>query len=94
MLQARAKQAFGEQHDYFDHPTCIAWAWTGDADHPGGLVVVLSVGDAGVKRVTMAYPKTTYRDLTGHLHDPVTTDENGAADFRCLPGGVSVWCAC
>jgi alpha-amylase len=94
MLQARAKQAYGEQHDYFDHPTCIAWAWTGDADHPGGLVVVLSVGDAGSKHITTPYPKTTYRDLTGRDHEPVTTDENGAADFRSPPGGVSIWCAC
>ena len=94
MLQARAKQAFGEQHDYFDHPTCIAWAWTGDAEHFGGLVVVLSVGDAGTKHIAMPYPKTTYRDVTGHVHDPVTTDEKGAADFRCPPGGLSVWCAC
>ena len=25
---------------------------------------------------------------------PVTTDEKGEAEFRCLGGSVSVWCMC
>ena len=33
-LQARAKFTHGEQHDYFDHPTCVGWLWSGDAEHP------------------------------------------------------------
>jgi alpha-amylase len=39
-------------------------------------------------------PGATFRDLTGHWPEPVTTDENGEAEFRCPPGKVSVWCMC
>ena len=42
LLQARAKFTYGEQHDYFDHPTCVGWLWTGDAEHSGALAVVMS----------------------------------------------------
>jgi len=93
-LGARAKRAFGDLHDYFDHPQCIGWTWSGDQEHPGGLVVVISTGDVGTKRMKMADPRTTFRDLTGHWPDPVTTDEQGEAEFRCPPGSVSVWCPC
>jgi alpha-amylase len=93
-IQARAKFAYGDHHDYFDHPQCIGWTWSGDAGHPGGLAVVLSTGDAGTKRMKMPAPRITFRDMTGHWPEPVTTDENGQADFRCPPGSVSVWYAC
>jgi alpha-amylase len=44
MLQARAKFAYGEQTDYFDHPTCVGWTWSGDAEHPAALAVLMSTG--------------------------------------------------
>jgi alpha-amylase len=93
-IQARAKHAYGELHDYFDHPQCAGWMWTGDEEHVGSLAVVMSLGDAGSKRMRTTCKKVTFRDLTGHLPEPVTTDENGEAEFRCPPGSVSVWCAC
>jgi alpha-amylase len=91
-LQARAKFTYGDQHDYFDHPTCVGWLWTGDEEHPGALAVLMSTGDAGVKHMKTFQPGKTFRDLTGHWPEPVTTDENGEADFHCPGGKVSVWC--
>jgi len=93
-LQMRHKHAYGTLTDYFDHANCIGWTWSGDAEHPGSLAVVMSTGDAGAKHMKMPCNKTTFRDVTGHWPEPVTTDENGEADFRCPPGSVSVWCAC
>ena len=93
-IQARQKHCYGELHDYFDHPQCVGWLWTGDAEHTEVLAVVMSTGDAGNKHMHTAKPGTTFRDATGHWPDPVTTDANGEAEFRCQPGSVSVWCSC
>jgi alpha-amylase len=93
-LQARKRHLHGEQRDYFDHPTCVGWTWTGDAENTDALAVVMSTGDAGTKRMATTRASKTFRDMTGHWPEPVTTDENGEAEFRCPPGKVSVWCMC
>lgn len=93
-IQARQKHCFGELHDYFDHPQCVAWLWTGDNHHPHTLAVVMSNGDAGFKKMQTGRKQTTFRDLTGNWPEPITTDANGEAEFRCPPGSVSVWCSC
>jgi alpha-amylase len=94
MLQARAKFTHGEQIDYFDHPTCVGWTWTGDAAHPHALAVVMSTADDGAKRMKTTRAGATFRDVTGHWPDPITTDESGEADFRCPAGKLSIWCMC
>jgi len=81
----------GEQHDYFDHPTCVAWSWSGSEEDSRSMVVVMSSADEGTKRVKQR-PKTKYRDVTGHLGFEIITDENGEADFKCPAGSLSVWC--
>ena len=65
-----------------------------DADHPGSLAVLMSGGEAGSKHMKLPGQHITYRDVTGHWPDPITTDENGEAEFKCQSGSVSVWCAC
>ena len=87
-LGARARQMYGTMTDYLDHPTCIGWTWSGDEEHPGGLAVVLSTGDPGTKRMKMAKPKVTYRDLTSHWGEPVTTDDEGWGEFKCPAGNI------
>lgn len=90
-LDARAKYNHGDQHDYFDHHSCVAWLRTGDEAHPGAMVVVLSNGDAGHKRVETGRPSARFIDCTGHDDEPIETDESGIAEFRCPAGSVSVW---
>ncbi len=90
-LDARRTRAFGEQYDYFDHANCIGWTRVGTDDHPGGMAVVLSNGDDGVKEMETGAADTTYIDLTGHIGDPVTTNGDGWGEFRCPGGSVSVW---
>ncbi|MET0287979.1 MAG: alpha-amylase [Polyangiales bacterium] len=90
-LDARAKYNYGDQHDYFDHPSCIGWTRTGDEEHPGAMVVVMSNGEAGVKRIETGKPNATFKDCTGHDQEDITTDEQGVAEFRCPAGSLSVW---
>lgn len=89
-LHARRTFAFGEQSDYFDHADCIGWTRLGSEANPGGLAVLLSSGDAGLKRMQAA-PDTTYIDCTEHIAEPVVTDGDGWGEFRCNGGSVSVW---
>ena len=92
MLGARAVFTYGEQHDYLDHPTCIGWVWTGEAEHPGGMAVVISTGDEGRKKMQTFKPNQEFRDHTGHIKEPITTDAEGFAEFVCPAGSLSIWC--
>lgn len=90
-LAVRRTHAYGDQHDYFDHPNTIGWTRHGSEEHPGGLAVVLSNGDSGTKRMQTALPDHEFRDLTGNVPDVILTDAEGWAEFRCAAGSVSVW---
>ncbi len=90
-LSARQTYAYGEQYDYFDHPNTIGWTRLGDQDHSGGMAVVISNGDDGSKYMEVKHPNCTYIDVTEHISEPITTNDEGWADFRCNAGSVSVW---
>jgi alpha-amylase len=90
-MDARAKYNYGDQHDFLDHPSCVAWLRTGDEEHPGAMVVVMSNGDAGSKRIETGKIKARFFDCTGHDTEEIETDEEGAAEFRCPGGSLSVW---
>ena len=90
-LEVRQTYCFGEQYDYFDHGNCIGWTCLGTEDHPGGMAVVLSNGDQGSKWMEIGQPNTTYIDITEHISESVTTNEEGWAEFSCPAGSVSVW---
>jgi len=90
-LRARRSHAFGEQNDYFDDPHCVGWTRAGNAEHPGGLAVLLSNDGDGAKPMQTGSPGTTYIDLTEHVADPVVTNSDGWGDFRCPGRSVSVW---
>lgn len=89
-LSVRRTQAYGDQYDYLDHPNCIGWTRTGDEKHRGGLAVVISTSDNGTKHM-QANADTNYYDLTRHIRETITTNNEGWADFKCLAGKVSVW---
>jgi alpha-amylase len=90
-LYARRTYAYGDQYDYFDHANTIGWTRLGNEDYPGGMAVVLSNGDAGTKYMEVGQPNRTYVDITEHIDEPITTNEEGWAEFRCNAGSVSVW---
>lgn len=93
-IQARQKHCYGELRDYFDHAHCVGWVWTGDSEHDSSVAVVMSIGDNGSKRMSTGRPNSTFRDVTGTVPEPVTTDATGETEFKCLGGSVSIWCSC
>ncbi|MEO0520252.1 MAG: alpha-amylase [Cyanobacteria bacterium P01_A01_bin.116] len=90
-LEARRQYAYGDQYDYFDHANTIGWTRLGTEDFPGGLAVVMSNGNEGTKWMEVGQANRTYVDLTEHIDEPITTNDEGWADFRCPAGSVSVW---
>ena len=90
-LWARRNYAYGSQYDYFDHPNLIGWTRIGNADHSGGMAVVLSNGAGGSKWMEVGQPNCLYIDITEHIARPVMTDEYGWGEFSCKGGSVSVW---
>jgi alpha-amylase len=90
MLEARRYYAYGEQYSYFDHGNCIGWTRLGTKEHQGGMAVLLSNGDDGIKRM-QAVPNMIYVDITEHIKEHVQTDSEGWAEFCCLAAKVSVW---
>jgi alpha-amylase len=90
-LYARKTFAYGDQYDYLDHPNCIGWTRTGNEDSEGGLAVLISNGDDGSKFMQTGAAGTTYKDITEHISETVSTNEEGWAEFRCMAGSVSVW---
>jgi alpha-amylase len=90
-LFARQNYAYGDQYNYFDHPNTIGWTRLGNAEHPGGMAVVLSNGSEGGKWMEVGQPNCTYIDITEHINEPIVTNEHGWAEFRCNGGSVSVW---
>jgi alpha-amylase len=90
-LFARKTYAYGDQYDYFDHANTIGWTRIGNEEHPGGMAVVLTNGGDGTKWMEVKQPNRTYIDLTENISDPVVTNDDGWAEFRCKAGSVSVW---
>jgi alpha-amylase len=90
-LEVRKKFAFGDQYDYFDHPNCVGWTRMGNDDVPNGMAVLMSNGEDGFKFMETGSPDTTYTDITEHINETVTTNNDGWGEFRCLAGSVSVW---
>jgi alpha-amylase len=90
-LHARSTHAFGHQYDYFDHPNTVGWTRLGTEDNPGGMAVVLTNGDDGRKWMQVGQPNCVYYDITEHIQETVTTNDEGWAEFSCEAGSVSVW---
>lgn len=93
LLYLRRSHAYGEQHDYFDHPNCVGWTREGDENHPYGLAAIISNSEAGEKEMYVGkqYAGKTFTDYTGHLDDKIVIDEEGKAVFLVNGGSVSVW---
>lgn len=94
LLYARYEKAYGEQHDYFDHPNMIGWVRLGVPEiSNSGTAVVVSNGKDGQKRMHVGAHRAgeVWIDLTGNRHDLVHVDPSGWADFPVNGRSVSVW---
>ena len=91
LLYARKNFAYGPQYDYFDHFNTVGWTRLGDSQHPRAMAVIMSDGPMGYKWMEVAKPNSKFIDITGHITEPIWTNQNGWAEFRCNGGSVSVW---
>lgn len=91
LLHARRHYAYGPQYDYFDHFNTIGWTRLGTAEHPQAMAVILSDGPAGNKWMEVGKAHAQFIDITGHISEPIYTNADGWAEFRCNGGSVSVW---
>jgi alpha-amylase len=90
-LLARIHCSYGPQYDYLDHFNTIGWTRLGTPGHPRAMAVLMSDGAAGSKWMEVGKKNTTFRDLTGHIRESITTNGDGWAQWRCPGGSVSVW---
>jgi alpha-amylase len=90
-LRARRDCAHGPQYDYFDHASRVGWTRLGDAQHPKAMAVLMSNGLEGTKWMEVGRQNTRFKDVTGHVAQPVWANEHGWGEFRCNGGSVSVW---
>jgi alpha-amylase len=91
LLLARQHFAYGPQYDYFDDEDVIGWTRLGTEQHPRAMAAIMSDGPSGSKWMEVGKPNASFYDLTGHISEPIETNEKGWAEFRCNGGSVSVW---
>jgi alpha-amylase len=94
LLWARKHIAYGEQHDYFDHPNCIGWTRSGDGEHQNsGCAVLISNGDEGrkVMEIGKQFAGKVFVDYLQKIKDEIIIGDDGSAEFKVAGGSVSVW---
>ncbi len=94
LLLARKQFAYGNEHDYFDHPNCVGWTREGvDENENSGCAVLISNGDEGFKKMGIG-KKFTGKVFVDYLQkhpEEVTIDEEGCGVFHVVAGSVCVW---
>lgn len=92
LMTARQLFAYGEQIDYFDHPNCVAWVRTGDADHDGAVTIIAN-GDEGFKEIDLGqdFAGAIFYDFLENVDKEVQLDETGKGTFLVNSASVSVW---
>ena len=94
LLRARKLFAYGEQIDYFDDSSIIAWVRTGDDEHKSsGLIAIMSDSHGGGKLINVGkkLANSVFCDYTGNVKETVYVDQDGNGIFYCNGGSVSVW---
>ena len=94
LLAARRKYAYGDQIDYFDHPSTIGFIRTGEEEHPNsGLVFLMSNDEAGSKKMSLGkeHKGEVWHEITGSIQDEVTLDEEGNGEFSVAARNLAVW---
>ena len=94
LLDARRRYAFGEQRNYFDHPSTVGFVRAGDSGHiDSGLALLMSNGEQGdkVMHVGKAHQGELWHEITGNCQEEVKIDEKGNGKFLVSGGKLAVW---
>ena len=57
------------------------------------VVVLMSNGAMGTQSFSTGRTEALFVDVAGGIADPIRTDADGRAEFRCPARGVSIWVA-
>lgn len=89
-LLARKTYGAGDQFDYFEDANHIGWTRpVNEAGH--AMAVLISNAGEATQRMEVKLANTEFIDITEHIKDTITTDDDGWADFRCNARSVSLW---
>ena len=94
ILKLRKERAYGEQHDYFDHPDYIGWTCEGDDEHiKSGLAVVISNKGDGEKRMYIGtqFSGEKFIDALSNCEEEIIIDEEGCGTFKVKGKSTSIW---
>lgn len=94
LLEIRKKYAYGEQIDYFDHPTTVGFVRKGDKEHIGsGLCLLMSNDRDGEKIINIGieHKGETWCEFTNNIKDKVIIDESGNGKFLVKGKNIAVW---
>lgn len=96
LLRARERFAYGEQCDYFDHPSTIGFVRMGDNEYPkSGCAVLISNGNNGYKKMYVGkeHSEQIWYEFTGNIKDEIIIDKDGYGNFRVEGGNLAIWVA-
>lgn len=94
LLDARRKYAYGEQQDYFTHPSTAGFVRLGDEKNPdSGLAFLISNDEDGNKIMNVGENRKgeVWYDFTGSIKEEVTIDEKGNGNFSVKGRNLAVW---
>lgn len=97
LLEVRCKYAYGEQQDYFNHPSTVGFVRMGDEKHPeAGLALLLSNGKDGEKTMNVGKKRQgeIWYEVTGNRSEKITIDAEGNGTFPVSGGKLAVWVKC
>ena len=96
-MEVRCKYAYGEQQDYFNHPSTVGFVRMGDEKHPeAGLALLLSNGKDGEKTMNVGKKRQgeIWYEVTGNRSEKITIDAEGNGTFPVSGGKLAVWVKC
>ncbi|KAK9450935.1 glycoside hydrolase superfamily, partial [Limtongia smithiae] len=93
IILARSLYAYGDQHDYFDYPTCLGWVRRGTWDRSNGMAVVVSNAGPGEKKMFVGeeHAGQVWTDVLGWEPGEVTIDDDGFGLFKCPGVSIAIW---
>ncbi|KAK6829418.1 Glucan 1-4-alpha-maltohexaosidase [Apiospora arundinis] len=93
IILARKLYAYGGQDDYWDDANCIGFVRRGTADHPAGLVCVMSNAESGRIKMNLGdmHRGEIWTDVLQWQKDEVVIDGRGFGMFPCPATSVSIW---
>ena len=94
LMQLRKDKAYGEQHDYLDHPNIIGWTREGNEEiNKSGLAVLISNKEDSEKTMYIGknFVGETFIDALDNCEEEVQIDETGSGLFKVKAKSASVW---